>query len=175
LRAPHDNTQFLYDFLPFVERSIRRDGVRLFGVRYWDDVLSPWAGRLDRRLRIKYDPRDLSRIFVEGPDGVHWPIRYADLRRPRITLGEHQLALAALKERGFRLTDEQLIFDTVEAQRELVEMATAATKSARRRAERRKRSLAATANADIAEAEFHDDGDNDEPTDLPLLSVEEWS
>ena len=45
LRFPHDEAQFLYDFLPFEERRIRRDGVRLFGLRYWDDVLSPWAGR----------------------------------------------------------------------------------------------------------------------------------
>jgi len=145
LRFPHDDRQFLYDFLPFEERSIRRDGVRLFGLRYWDDVLSPWAGRLDRRLRVKYDPRDLSCVFVEGPDGEHWPVRFADLRRPRITLGEHRMALNALRERGVRLIDEQLIFDTVEAQRELVETAAVAAKSARRQAERRKSALAATA------------------------------
>ena len=145
LRFPRDDTQFLYDFLPFEERSIRRDGVRLFGLRYWDDVLSPWAGRLDRRLRIKYDPRDLSRVFVEGPDGEHWPVRFADLRRPRITLGEHKMALAALRERGVRLIDEQLIFDTVETQRELVETAAATTKSARRQAARRNSALSATA------------------------------
>lgn len=96
-RLPHDAQQFLYDFLPFEERRIRRDGLHLFGLRYWDDVLSPWAGRLDRRLRIKFDPRDLSRVFVEGPDGAHWPVRFADLRRPRITLGEHRLALAELR------------------------------------------------------------------------------
>ena len=54
--------------------------LHLFGLRYWDDVLSPWAGRLDRRLRVKYDPRDLSRVFVEGPDGAHWPATFADLR-----------------------------------------------------------------------------------------------
>jgi len=110
LRHPHDADQFLYDFLPFEERSIRRDGVRLFDLRYWDDVLSPWAGRLDRRLRVKYDPRDLSCVFVEGPDGTHWPVRFADLRRPRITLGEQRQALATLRERGVKLIDEQLIF-----------------------------------------------------------------
>ncbi len=173
-RFPQDDTQFLYDFLPFEERSIRRDGVRLFGLRYWDDVLSPWAGRLDRRLRIKYDPRDLSRVFVEGPDGEHWPVRFADLRRPRITLGEHRMALTALRERGVRLVDEQLIFDTVEAQRELVETAAAATKSARRLSARRNSALSATAmGAGAKEAE----NDAQEQTfgDLPLLEIEEWS
>lgn len=65
LRLPQDAERFLQDFLPFEERSIRRDGVHLFGLRYWDDVLSAWAGRLSRRLRIRYDPRDLSCVFVE--------------------------------------------------------------------------------------------------------------
>jgi len=173
LRAPHDATQFLYDFLPFEERGIRRGGVHLFGLRYWDDVLSPWAGRLDRKLRIKYDPRDLSCVFVEGPDGTHWPIRFADLRRPRITLGEHRMALSALRERGVRLIDEQLIFDTIEAQRELVEAASATTKSARRQVERRKASMAATAHESGSNAESA--AEEDIPADLPLLPIEEWS
>ncbi len=174
LRFPYDDRQFLYDFLPFEERSVRRDGVRLFGLRYWDDVLSPWAGRLGRRLRVKYDPRDLSCVFVEGPDGEHWPVRFADLRRPRITLGEHRMALTALRERGVRLIDEQLIFETVEAQRELVETAAAATKSARRQVERRKSALSAT----VLEAEaMEGDGGAEDDTfaDLPLLEIEEWS
>ena len=172
-RLPHDAQQFLYDFLPFEERRIRRDGLHLFGLRYWDDVLSPWAGRLDRRLRVKFDPRDLSRVFVEGPDGAHWPVRFADLRRPRITLGEHRLALAELKQRGVRLTDEQLIFDTVAAQRALLETAAAATKTARRQVERRERSLAASA----LEAAPTDvvDAPESETAPLPLLTVEEWS
>ncbi|WFU07479.1 Mu transposase C-terminal domain-containing protein (plasmid) [Rhizobium sp. CB3171] len=56
----------MIDFLPSVDR-LRRDGIHLFGLRYWDDVLSIWAGRLDRPLRASYDPRDLSTIFVRGP------------------------------------------------------------------------------------------------------------
>ena len=175
LRFPNDETQFLYDFLPFEERSIRRDGVRLFGLRYWDDVLSPWAGRLDRRLRIKYDPRDLSRVFVEGPDGEHWPIRFADLRRPRITLGEHRMALSALRERGVRLIDEQLIFDTLEAQRELIAKATAATKLARRQAARRNSALSATAAVAGGAEEAENDTQKETFGDLPLLDIEEWS
>lgn len=172
-RYPHDEQRFLHDFLPFEERSIRRDGLHLFGLRYWDDVLSPWAGRLDRRLRVKYDPRDLSCVFVEGPDGVHWPIRYADLRRPRITLGEHRLALAALRQRGVRLTDEQLIFDTVEAQRQLLEFAASRTRSARRQVERRARSLDAADRA--APTEAISAGLEEDAMTLPVLAVEEWS
>ena len=49
IRRPHDPAGFLIDFLPSEERLPRRDGIHLFGIRYWDDVLSLWAGRSDRR------------------------------------------------------------------------------------------------------------------------------
>lgn len=175
LRLPQDAERFLRDFLPFEERSIRRDGVHLFGLRYWDDVLSAWAGQLSRRLRVRYDPRDLSCVFVEGPDGTNWPIRFADLSRPRITLGEHRVARAALKERGVRATDEQLIFETIAEQRALVEAAALKTKAARREIERRDRSLAATAGtgADLSSLEVK--SGEEPPIDLPPLTVEEWS
>ncbi|MGX5850868.1 Mu transposase C-terminal domain-containing protein [Mesorhizobium sp. PL10] len=173
LRLPHDRERFLQDFLPFEERTIRRDGVHLFGLRYWDDVLSPWAGRSAGRMRVRYDPRDLSCVFVEGPDGTNWPVRFADLRRPRITLGEHRMARAELKERGVKAVDEQLIFDTVERQRQLVDAAGHKTRSARRHVERRDRSLMATGDRDFAVPEIAPDEECD--TDLPSLAVEEWS
>lgn len=174
LRLPRDSEGFLRDFLPFEERTIRRDGVHLFGLRYWDDVLSAWAGRLSKRLRIRYDPRDLSCVFVEGPDGATWPVRLADLSRPRITLGEHRLAQAALKVRGVKAIDEQLIFETIARQRVLVESAARQTKVARRQVERRQRSLAVTG---ITTRPFTTeiDADEDLTVGLPHLKVEEWS
>jgi putative transposase len=45
LRDPLDETEFFLSFLPAVPRHIRRDGIHLFNIRYWDNVLSPWAGR----------------------------------------------------------------------------------------------------------------------------------
>jgi putative transposase len=177
IRRPHDAEGFLIDFLPSEERLARRDGVHLFGIRYWDDVLSLWAGRSERPLRVSYDPRDLSRVFVRGPDGARWAIRYADLRRPPITLGEHRRARAALRARGLALVDEQLIFDTIESQRALVDEAARRTKSARQQAERRDRALAGAERyapdwADRAEAETDRKIDWDE---LPVFPVEEWS
>jgi len=84
------------------------------------------------------------------------------------------MALSALRERGVRLVDEQLIFDTVEAQRELVETAAAATKSARRRAARSLSALSATA---VGPSDRQGDGaaEEDMPANLPLLEIEEWS
>ena len=172
---PSDPAEFLLDFLPFKERAIRRDGVRLFNFRYWDDVLSPWAGRLRRRLRVKYDPRDLSHVFVEDPEGGHWPVRLANLSGPRITLAEHAQAEAVLRARGQKLVDERLIFETVEQQRALVDAATTATRSARRQAERRARALAASEQTFEARIDESADADPDDFVDLQPLPVEEWS
>jgi putative transposase len=175
LRHPHDPSAFLIDFLPSVERGVRRDGVHLFGMRDWDDVLSLWAGRLDRPLRVAYDPRDLSTIFVRGPDGSRWPIRFADLRRPPITLWEHRQAQASLRERGLALVDEQLIFETIERQRALVAEATRRTKSARRSIERGNRAFAGASDRREAPEQQLDE---DKPIDFskyPIFPVEEWS
>lgn len=171
LRLPHDPGQFLKDFLPFEERFVRRDGIHLFGLRYWDDVLSPWAGR-GQRVRVRYDPRDLSRVQVEGADSFAWTVHFADLRRPRITLGEHRLALAALRARGVQAVNEDLIFSTIAEQRRLLGDAVKKTRTVRRTIERNERALSAGNDRDALPCE--------EPVpeifeDLPPLSVEEWS
>jgi putative transposase len=171
LRLPYDEHRFVMDFLPFEERVIRRDGLHLFGLKYWDDVLSPWTGAPDK-MRVRYDPRDISCVFVDGPSGENWPVRFAHLGRPRITLGEHRQAVAALRARGLQSVDEHLIFETIEAQRRIVEIAGRQTRSVRREAERQLRALAAT---DRQQAEITDDADGDDFFDLAPLSVEEWS
>lgn len=172
LRLPHDPDQFLRDFLPYKERSIRRDGLHLFGIRYWDDVLSPLAGRSARQARVKFDPRDLSCVYVEQEDGSVWPVRFAALDRPPITLGEHRLARAALRERGVRSVDEKLIFDTIAEQRRLLESAVQQTRSMRRHVERTERALAVGGEPSRPpEIEAEDETF----IDLSPLTVEEWS
>ncbi|SCB52208.1 Mu transposase C-terminal domain-containing protein [Rhizobium lusitanum] len=171
LRLPYDGHRFVLDFLPFEERVIRRDGLHLFGLKYWDDVLSPWTGAPDK-MRVRYDPRDISCVFVDGPTGESWPVRFADLGRPRITLGEHRQAVAALRARGLQSVDEHLIFETIEAQRQIVEMAGRQTRSMRRGVERQARAFAATERHTIGTT---DDDDESEFLDLSPLSVEEWS
>jgi putative transposase len=36
---PGDIEQFTVSFLPFEMRKLRRDGLHLFNIRYWDPVL----------------------------------------------------------------------------------------------------------------------------------------
>jgi putative transposase len=179
LRQPYDVEAFTRDFLPSEERTVRRSGVHLNGLRYWDDVLSVWAGRLERPLRVAYDPRDLSKVFLRGPDDAWRPLRFANICRPPITLWELRRAQAALKERGLRLVDEQLVFDTIERQRAIVEEASRRTKEARRLLERRERALdGAARRAPSEEPEGSTAPEDDPPIDfskIKLFPVEEWS
>ena len=70
LRMPVDLRQFLVDFLPSEQRVLQRDGLHLFHIRYWADELRWLMGRESRKFTLKYDPRDLSRIFVLTENGI---------------------------------------------------------------------------------------------------------
>ena len=132
LRDPFDETEFFLSFLPAVPRHIRRDGIHLFNIRYWDNVLSPWAGRLQKPLLIKYDPRNLSRIYVQDPHGRHWPVPYADLRQPPIALWEMEAANKQARQDGRRMNTEEAIFANILEQRQLVRQAGSLSKQRRR-------------------------------------------
>ena len=136
LRIPADLRQFLVDFLPSEQRVLQRDGLHLFHIRYWADELRWLMGRESRKFTLKYDPRDLSRIFVLTESGII-EARPADLTRPAITLWEHRAARRALREAGRHSVDEELIFRTIEAQRDLVDTAVRQTKATRRHQARR--------------------------------------
>ena len=101
--------KFFLDFLPEEWLLIRRDGIQMFNIHYWDNVLSPLAGRSSKPVLIKYDPRNLSRIFYRDKDGHYWPIPYRNLGAPPISLWEQREAMKRLRTQGRRLVDERLI------------------------------------------------------------------
>ena len=170
VRMPSDPRQFLIDFLPWEERTLQRDGLHLFHIRYWADELRWLMGRAPRRLTVKYDPRDLSRVFVRTGDG-YIEARPADLTRPAIALWEHRAALRALRDQGRRAVDEELIFSTILAQRALVDEAARTTKATRRDMARRAH-LAPPKMIDVTPAT--DQIGDDKPLQLPYFAVEEW-
>jgi putative transposase len=131
-RDPLDETEFFLSFLPAVPRQIRRDGIHFYNIRYWDNVLSPWAGRLKEPLLVKYDPRNLSRIYVQDPGGRHWPVPYADLRQPPIALWEMEAANKQARHDGRRMNTERAIFANILEQRQLVRQAGSLSKQRRR-------------------------------------------
>lgn len=132
LRLPQDRIRFWLTFLPEEERTLRPTGIHLFGLRYWSAALSADVGRSDRRLLVKYDPRDMARVFVRRPSGNFVEARYADVTLPSITLHEAVTARRSLLAKGRREVDTRTIVRTAIAQRELIEAATRKTAAARR-------------------------------------------
>jgi putative transposase len=132
LRLPHDRMRFWLTFLPEQERTLRPTGIHLFDMRYWSAALSADVGRSDRRLLIKYDPRDMARVFIRRPSGNFVEARYADVTLPSITLHEALTARRTLLEKGRREVDTRTIVRTAIAQRDLIEAATRKTAAARR-------------------------------------------
>ena len=175
-----DPRRFLIDFLPIEYRLIRREGVVLHSIHYWSDILTVWIGEKAKMI-VRYDPRDLSRVFLLAPDGQYYDLPYRDLRRPPISLWEHRRALKKLREQGQTHIDEAAIFRAIDTMRAIADAAVVATKSVRRERERRLRviqgGLTVPAGIDsLAESEFvspEAERDERQPWER-MLPVEEW-
>jgi putative transposase len=132
-----DRLQFWLSFLPEEERNLRRDGIHFCNIRYWSDALAADMTHTKEKLLIKYDPRDLSRIFVRRPSGSFVEARYRDLSWPPITLAEHRSVMRELRAQGRREIDESLLFKTALRQHEIEDTARRQTVASRRRRELR--------------------------------------
>jgi putative transposase len=173
-----DPRRFLIDFLPIERRLVRRDGVSLHSIAYWSDVLTTWIGEQEKRI-VRYDPRDLSRIYLLAPDGQYYDLVYRDLRRPCISLWEHRLALKRLRAEGHAHVDESAIFRTIECLRQIADEATTTSKVARRQRERRLRLIeggrADTCTPMHAEVSVNDAESTALQPHERMFIVEEWS
>ena len=146
LALPSERRRFLIDFLPVHHRTLRRDGIVLDHVAYFSDALRPLiqsgVGKVgkdaSRRVLVRRDPGDLSRVFVHDPhDGGYLEVPYRDLSHAPITLFEHRLARRRLRARRRAAVDERAIFAAVEEMREIERSAAATTRNARRNRARR--------------------------------------
>jgi putative transposase len=171
-----DPRRFLIDFLPIERRLVRRQGVFLFSISYWSDVLRTLIGEREKMI-VRYDPRDLSRVHLLTPEGAYYDLSYADLRRPPISLWEHRLALKRLRDEGRTEVDEDAIFGAIERMRGIAAQAIAETKTMRRQRERRLQAAKAVDLKPAAEKPAKPNPSAFEP--LPenerlFTNVEEW-
>ncbi len=133
---PPDRMAFWTSFLPEERRRLLKDGIHLEKIRYWSDALSREVGR-GVELEIKYDPRDLSRIFVRQPDGHFVEARYRNLAYPPVSWWEWKHAKKRLRDQGKRELNEEIIFASIAQQRQIEESAVHASMTARRNVVRR--------------------------------------
>jgi putative transposase len=135
---PADPERFVIGFLPIVHRKLQRNGIFFERIRYWADVL-PSIGQPSESLLVRYDPRNLSHIYVLTPSKAYQPVAYADIRRPPITLSELRLAHSELRKEAKGSINEEQVFAMYDRQRAIVTDATKATKASRRRRETQQR------------------------------------
>lgn len=172
-----DPRKLLIDFLPLERRTVEREGVFLFKIAYWSDVLRTLVGS-GEKLIVRYDPRDLSRIYLRAPDGRYYDLPYADLRRPPITLWEHRAACKRLRELGQSRIDESAIFTTVLAMRAIADHAVDETKRVRRNRERRRLGVASESGRQAPQTKQDDEAAylafEQLPEDQRYFKVEQW-
>lgn len=178
LRMPADLRAFHRDFLPFEERSVQRDGVHLFGVRYWHDALIPFLHD-KTRVTVHYDPADLSKIFVRGLAGDFLEVAYRNLRRPAISKWELKAVTRALRRQGRAGVDEDMIFAMVLARRKALEEARGRSRRARlelaRDGRRDARPIMAPDKPKAIDGTVSAEKDEDDvPLNLPFYDTEDW-
>jgi putative transposase len=136
-RLPADRTRFLLDFLPYEERNLQKTGVQLFGFEYASPQLRGQHIRRRTKLRVKYDPRDISRVWVQASPGKFVEARWRQLGQPPMTKWEREQAGRALAARGRRERNVKAIGVAVLEQRAIEEEGVELTMQARRDRHRR--------------------------------------
>jgi putative transposase len=138
---PADPTHFLISFLPVTRRRLQRNGLIFERIRYWSDML-PTIAQPNEPLIVRYDPRDLSHLFVMGKDLRYHRVPYANVTHPPISLAELRYLQAQLRAQSKAHIDENLLFATHDKQQNIVAAAVTTTKATRRRAEAARRAKA---------------------------------
>lgn len=133
---PFDMEAFRVSFLPSEQRQVRRDGIHLFDLRYWSDALAGNIGRRDRKVVVRYDPRDISSVWVELDGGRCVEARYRNLEIPPVSLWEYREAMQKARAMGKVGTNELVLAELIRQQRQIEGESRALTKAERRSRER---------------------------------------
>jgi putative transposase len=165
-----DHDAFLISFMPFERRKLGRTGIKLFSIQYWSDAFAPIIGQTSGPLMIKYDPRDLSSIWVITEEGRTVEARYRDLSRPRISWWEYKYARKVYREQQGGQISEHTLFQIIQEQRRIAESSRKMTRAARQEQERSARRPTKNAPKDPARAMFAIDTSN---PDLPTFEIDD--
>ena len=168
---PFDMEAFRVSFLPSEQRQVRRDGIHLFDLRYWSDALAGYVARKDRKVVVRYDPRDLSAVWVELDGGRCVEARYRNLEIPPVSLWEYRETMQKARAMGKVGTNELVLAELIRQQRQIEGESRVLTKAERRSRERNS-ALKGSAADDRASEGLRpvDTGD----TSRPMFKVERW-
>jgi len=136
---PKDPQRFYLDFLPCEQRKVVRDGVRLNNIWYQSETLRDLVGSrvtgqgcAPGKLLIRFDPLDLSRIYVVDPrTDAYLVVPYRDTSLPPITLREVKMVRKEIRARYNSPSTEERLFAERERLKALAASAIKKTKHAR--------------------------------------------
>ncbi|CRX68678.1 unnamed protein product [Stenotrophomonas maltophilia] len=142
---PSNPDRIRMDFLPYFSSTVQRYGVRIDHVYYYDPILDSYIGAKDpdnperaRKFLFARDPRNISAIYFLDPVvGNYIPVPYRNVGLPPVSAGELREATRRVRAEGKAAVDEDLIFQSIEANRQLIDESVAKTKAARRQSEKR--------------------------------------
>lgn len=93
----------------------------------------PRAGRSKQKYLVRYDPRDLSHVYVKDRPGGHYiSVPYRDICHPPITQSEHRSVLKTLGRNKHAAINEKTIFAALLEQHTLIEKSRRDTANARK-------------------------------------------
>ena len=137
-----DAVRLELDFIPYEERTVSTEGVRINKINYMSDTLRHRIGAKDpdhpgdpRHFTFRVDPRNIDTIYFWNPELEKYePIPYRDRRRPSCTLWELKAARKSLlveRHIPYAKQTEPLIFAAVIRKQDLVAAAMTQTKKIR--------------------------------------------
>lgn len=141
-----DEDRLRLDFMPYFERTVQEYGVQNEGITYWTDALRRFVHCRDpqrpshaKTFVCRYDPRDMSCIWLYDDESNQYiEVPYRNLSRPPVSLWEMRKAKSLMKQTSKAVTNEELIFKSIDQMRLIVEQESNKTKSARRLQQRKK-------------------------------------
>jgi len=116
-RLPDSGDKFLLNFLPGELRTVTREGIDLFSLRYQSADLGPLVAPGRKRM-VRFDPRNLARVFVEADDR-HVVVGLAGTPVPAFSLWEWREVRAQQVTTG-RTRDPERLAAEVLANRALI-------------------------------------------------------
>ncbi|GGH41938.1 putative transposase [Cribrihabitans marinus] len=134
---PFEMDAFRVSFLPSELRKVGRDGIHLFEIRYWSDALAGHIGCGAGKVVVRYDPRDLSVIWVELDNGMSVEARYRNLEIPPVSLWEYREAMRKARALGKSGSNELVLAELIRQQRQIEAESRGLTKAERRSCERK--------------------------------------
>ena len=134
IREPADPQRFYLDFLPFEQRFVTREGIRLFNILYWHGALGPYIRDGGKHI-VRYDPSDVSHVYLLERGGSYLEVPYRDLSHGAVSLREIQTGARQLRASGTSPKDEQKLFQAIQKQRTIIANSNKKTLKARRQAQ----------------------------------------